>query len=346
MAKLSEDAKQLIKEAVDTESLLRVLGFKVSRATASEVRAPCIIHGGDNPTAFSVHLETKKWKCFTQRCELSDAGRSDNDFIALVRKVTGRNFMDAVRFLADFSGLSLDESTLFVQDTEEHRRRRDVSQYIKSVSRVNKRAVALPELSEEDIGRYVQSRDDYFLARGFSQNTLNIFEIGSMVDRHGVPRATVPIRDAEGCLVGLSARRTDSDAEPRYLLEFDFQKGRILYNLHRASREASTTEGTVIVVEGFKALWAVYEAGYQNVVACMGANITQEQLLALCIAGFTRCLLMFDGDRAGIAGAESARVKLEAAFNTMVLTLPEGKSPDDFSREDLNDLLSLYVQSL
>ena len=340
MPTLSEDAKQLIKDAVDVESLLRALGFNISRATSSEVRAPCALHGGDNPTAFSIRLDTKKWRCFTHKCELDDFGRTDNDLISLVRKRTARSFMDAIRYLAEFAGLSMDLDTMFVEDTDDHRRRRDMRQYIRSISRVADRSQTAAELSEDLIATYCAGRDDYFVSQGFQPATLAEFEVGSLIDTEGVRRATVPIRDTSGVLVGLSARREDSDMEPRYLLEYKFQKGKILYNLHRA---LASGEETVILVEGFKALWAVYEAGLGNVVACMGANITEDQKLALCMSGFRNCLILFDGDKAGQSGAKAVAKKLRDAFNITLVSLEEGRSPDDYSRKDLRDLLDLYL---
>lgn len=342
MATLSDEARQMIKDSVDVESLVRALGFRISRSTGSEVRAPCIIHGGDNPTAFSIRTDIKKWKCFTKKCEQDSTGRSDNDIIALVRRVTGKSFMEAIHYLADFSGLNLDDETLFVQDTEERRRRKDMTSYIRSVKNIQKQR-NLPEITESQVAEFCYRRDDYFLRLGFSESTLDTFEVGSMIDRSGTPRATIPIRDESGVLAGMSARRTDSNAEPRYLVEYEFQKGQVLYNMHRA---LASGENTVLLVEGFKALWAVWESGFPNVVACMGANLSKDQVLALCTSGFTNCLIMLDGDEAGRAGTKAVEKKLRPYFNTLVLPLPEGSSPDDFSREELRDLIQLYLYSL
>ena len=342
MPVISDEVKQLIKDSVDVELLVRSLGFNVSRVTSSEVRAPGKLHGGDNPTGFCVRLDTKKWRCFTKHCDEDGSGRLDNDLIALVMRVTGMSFMDAVQYLADFSGLSLDVRNMMVEETGAFRQQRDMSTYIRSIGRVASRAQSLPGLSEELVGRYAQERDDYFVKRGFSPDTLETFEVGLMTDHHNIPRATVPIRDASGTLVGLSARRTDNDEDPRYLIDYQFPKGRVLYNLHRALLSGNDA---VIVVEGFKALWAVFEAGFSNVVACMGTAVTDDQVWALCASGFRNCVLLFDGDAAGIRGAPGAERQLGSAFNVSTIYLPEGKSPDSFDRNELRELLELYLDS-
>ena len=342
MPVLGEDLKQLIKDSVDVEALLKSLGFSIYRATSSEVRAPCRLHGGDNPTAFSIRLDTKKWRCFTKKCEEDSLGNIDNDLFALVMRVTGVSFMDAVQFLSDFSGLSLDVRSMVIEKTDEFRRQKDMSWYIKSMGRIRDRSRALPSLSEELVEKYTVERDDFFIRCGFEPGTLEFFEVGAMTDRFGVRRATIPIRDVQGNLVSLSARREDGDEEPRYLLEYEFQKGKILYNLYRALHSG---QDCIIIVEGFKALWAVHEAGFSNVVACMGASITEDQVLALCMSGFRNCLVVFDGDSAGEAGAVSAEKKLGKAFNTVVAHLPDEKSPDSFDKNKLKELLDLYLLS-
>jgi hypothetical protein len=75
-------------------ALLSHLGFKVNERTR---RAPCILCGGDNPTEFSWR-EDGRWHCF--RC--SEGG----DKLALIMKVTGTSFPDAVKVLAQSAGLS------------------------------------------------------------------------------------------------------------------------------------------------------------------------------------------------------------------------------------------------
>jgi DNA primase len=340
MTVLKQDVRQLIRDSVDVDRLLRTLGFQIFRVTSSEIRAPCILHGGDNPTAFSIRLDNRRWKCFTRQCENDALGNPDNDVIALVMRCLGLPFMDALRYLAEFTGLGFDPDTMFVTENEESRRRKRDTSFVKAAAKLRDRHEQLPELSETVVAEYIDDRDDYFLQFGFQPATLETFEIGAKVDRHGVRRATVPIRDASGKLVSVSARREDGDDEPRYLLDYAFQKGRILYNLHNA---IATGEDTIILVEGFKALWSVYEAGYHNVAACMGARITDEQVLTLCSTHFTKCLVLFDGDQAGQDGIVAALPKIRKYFRCEPLFLPDKISPDSIERVELKELIDLYI---
>jgi DNA primase len=138
----------------------------------------------------------------------------------------------------------------------------------------------------------------------------------------------------------MSARRTDGDDEPRYKIEYAFEKSRVLYNLCTARR---TESDQVIIVEGFKAAWAVHEAGFPCVVACMGSVITDDQVSLLVSSRFMKCVLMFDGDKAGRDGMAISLPKLERALRVLPAYLPDGISPDSISREELRDFLNIHV---
>jgi phage/plasmid primase-like uncharacterized protein len=73
--------------------LLGELGFAVSERIR---RAPCILHGGTNPSAFSWN-ENGRWHCFS--CNRG------GDRIALVRFVRRYGFRQAVSFLAELGGV-------------------------------------------------------------------------------------------------------------------------------------------------------------------------------------------------------------------------------------------------
>lgn len=340
MRTVPEEVKNQIKESVDVEALLAYLGFKITRATSSEVRAPCIIHGGDNPTGFSMRTSTRKWKCFTHKCEVGADGRVENDLISLIMKVQGIPFIDALQFLSDFSGLCIDVRSKDLVEDESYKYKKDARKFVKLASRAARPLSPEAVLSEKELARSIEGRDDYFVKEGFLPETLEHFEIGGKFDKDGVWRATVPIRDHNGVLVGMSARRTDGDDEPRYKIEWAFEKARVLYNLWNARISGADT---IIIVEGFKAAWAVHEAGFPCVVACMGSIITEEQVALLVSSRFMKCVLMFDGDKAGRDGMEKSIPKLERALRVVPAYLPDGLSPDSINREELNQFLNIHV---
>jgi DNA primase len=332
---ISKDIKQLVKDSVDAETLLSSLGFKLVATASNELRGPCLLHGGDNPTAFSFRTDTNRWRCYTKKCEQSRDGSTDNDLIAIIQKTNNLNFVDSLQYLADFACLGIDVKDSESTGKEDFSSRKDITKFVR---RSNKVAVS-PEVgvSEEVLQGYKRDRDFYFVEQGFKEETLEKFEIGAMIDNKGVKRATIPIRDENGKLLGTSARRESGNEEPRYKISFGLKKDKVLYNIRGAIESGSDT---VILVEGFKAAWAVYEAGYKNVVACMGAAVTRGQLMLLTRSGFMKCAIMFDGDSAGDSGMETALPHLNKMFTTVTpVYLPEGISPDDMSRDELSSLL-------
>jgi DNA primase len=333
---MDNDIKQLVKDSVDAETLLISLGFKLTGANYNELRGPCIIHGGNNPTAFSYRTDINRWRCYTKKCEIGRNGSSDNDIIAIVQRINNLNFLDALQYLADFACMGIDvRDSNSTSAREDFSSKKDIVKFVRRAARTN--SDVNTTVTEEMLKGYVENRDSYFLDCGFSEKTLHTFEIGTMYDSKGVKRATIPIRDESGKLLGLSARRVRGHEEPRYKISNGLKKDKVLYNIHNAINSGSDT---ILLVEGFKAAWAAHEAGYHNVAACMGSAVTRGQLMLLTRLGFMKCAIMFDGDDAGESGMDTALPLLDKMFTSVTpVYLPTQVSPDDMDRDELTDLL-------
>ena len=122
-------------------------------------------------------------------------------------------------------------------------------------------------------------------------------------------RLMLPIEDARGRVIAfggriLDAQKTDA---PKYLNSPDtplFDKGRTLYNLHRAG-PASRQTGRLIVVEGYMDAIALAAAGLEDAVAPLGTALTERQIELLWRLVETP-VLCFDGDAAGQRAAMRA----------------------------------------
>ena len=337
---VDEETKELIKQAVDIEMLLVSLGFKVYKSTQNEIRAPCAIHGGDNPTAFSIRTDIGRWKCFTRRCEEDESGIPHTDIVSLVQKCLGLSFIDSLQYIADIAGLGI--SVRDANASGEVSYQKDIHKTNRVAKYLAKSSQRISTVDEATVQSYIQNRTNYFTKQGFSERTIDFFEVGSKIDRYGIERATIPIRDHEGYLVSVSARRTDGDAEPRYILDQDFEKDKVLYNLHNV---LNTGESTLILVEGFKACWAVYESGFENVAACMGSVLTYGQAMLLSRLPILKVVVLLDGDKAGRDGTTRTVKRLEKFMSNVIpIHLNYGDSPDSdsLSRNDLFDLIALF----
>ncbi len=175
-------------------------------------------------------------------------------------------------------------------------------------------------------------------------------------------RLMFPIRDVRGRIAGFGGRVLPGealgagDAQAKYVNTAQspvFDKGAMLYALDRA-KDSVRADGAVIV-EGYMDVIAAHEHGFTNVVSSMGTALTERQVALL--KRYTRNLtLALDADAAGseatlrgiqvVADAverESAvqvdwrgiiRQQETLAADIHVLTMPEGRDPDDVIRAD------------
>ena len=143
-----------------------------------------------------------------------------------------------------------------------------------------------------------------------------------------------PIHDERGELVAYAGRTMDG-REPRYLFPPGFPKSQVVFNLHRAVESAARQGGVAIVVEGFFDCLKVHQAGYGNVVALMGASISDRQS-ELLDTYFRELVVMLDGDDAGRRASRVVAARWPAAHMAWV---PAGWQPDQLSSEEIERIV-------
>jgi len=327
-----------LKELVDPMSLLTALGFSVYYDNQDEIRAPCVLHGGDNKTAFCFRKAVRRFYCYSRGCEVDSSGEINNDIVSLVMKVNRCSFIEAVRFLGQLSGIDVGFGEVCEEDERYAKKRKDTSKFIEGITASS----TLEEIDESVVKSYVSNGCSYFINKGIQRHVLDFFEVGTMHDEFGIERATIPIRDDYGRLVSISGRRTDGNEEPRYKLLKNFKKRKVLYGLNAALEYRDAYGGNIILVEGFKALWHVVSCGFPNVAAVMGRVITQDQINLLVKYGFSCAFLLLDGDEKGREGMSRSKELLKGKIDSKFIYLQDNKSPDDLSLVDLFDLISLF----
>ena len=208
---------------------------------------------------------------------------------------------------------------------------------------------------------------NHLLQKGFSNEELS--DAGLLVQRTDERtgemrsfdrfrhRVMIPIHDAKGRPIGFGARALKAGDEPKYLNSPQtalFDKSRTLYAYH-AARQAIRDQKVAVIVEGYMDALAAHQHGFHNVVASLGTALTEYQFKQLQKLA-PKIVLVLDPDTAGInamlRGLDVARETLdrEAApiFNPRglvgyagklqidmrVLTVPEGKDPDELMQDD------------
>lgn len=188
----------------------------------------------------------------------------------------------------------------------------------------------------------------------FEAGLLQKRESGGFYDRFR-NRFMFPIRDRSGHVAGFGGRVV-GDAQPKYLNTPQtpiFDKSSLVYGLDLAS-EAIRKSEEVVIVEGYMDVIAAHQFGYENVVASMGTALTEPQVGQIKRSA-KRIVLALDADAAGqiatIRGLETMRgaldtdetpvpdamgiVRFEQKLKTeiSIVTLPDGKDPDQLIRE-------------
>ncbi|MDR3607937.1 MAG: DNA primase [Oligoflexia bacterium] len=160
-------------------------------------------------------------------------------------------------------------------------------------------------------------------------------------------RAVFPIHDLRGKVVAFGGRAlpdSDSggDSGPKYLNSresFLFKKSEIAYGLFQAQKHVREHD-EIIIVEGYFDVIALHTAGFQNVVATCGTSLTAKHL-ELFKRFASRIVILFDGDKAGVAATDKA-MELGLAHG-MVLhgaRMPEGLDPDEILFSSTGNLLA------
>jgi DNA primase len=241
--------------------------------------------------------------------------------------------VESVKFLADLCGVDLENQA---QLTEEFKKLKQQREMAIEVRRSKALAPVTNFFPEEVVEELLPHRSDYFVDRGFPEELLDFYEVGGMTDSHGVHRETIPIRDEDGYLLTVSARRTDSDEDPKYTLLKDIPKEATLYNLHVA-RHYAGLDRTLILVEGFVDVWALSLLGVYNAVAAMGTYITTNQARLLWRHA-ENIVVMLDADKAGREATPKVVQMLGVGASIRAIELPDGTDPKNLTYRDLEEL--------
>lgn len=323
---------------------------KLTRA-GREWKACCPFHNEKSPS-FYVNDEKGFYHCFG--CQ------AHGDVIRWMTDQRGLSFMDAVKELASEAGLEV--PALDPRGAEKAQRQAGLHDVMQAAQDWFRSELATPAGAKAREYLATRGFDAHTLERfgfGYAPNARNaiasalkqfdramLIEAGLLIavdDREPYDRfrnrLTIPIHDPRGRVIGFAARILDPDKKdaPKYLNSPDtplFDKGRTLFNLHRAG-PAARRSGRMVVVEGQMDAVAMAAAGFEDAVAPMGTALTERQLEMLWRM-VDAPILCFDGDAAGQRAAmraiERALPLLAPSKTLRIVRLPPGLDPDDLIR--------------
>ncbi len=194
----------------------------------------------------------------------------------------------------------------------------------------------------------------YLRAKGHSLHTIEgigitLVRSAENVSDSNAGRVMFPLRNADGQVVGFSARRIKKDDTAKYINSPEtpiFHKGSLLYNYSEAKRSARK-DGYVYLLEGFMDVMALEKAGITSAVALMGTSLTSEHIKMLRRLG-CEVRVCLDGDAPGQEGMMKITTLLNKADIPFRLVSygDDLRDPDDILQESGKEALLARMDNL
>ncbi|MFP4544327.1 MAG: DNA primase [Candidatus Kapaibacterium sp.] len=341
---LPEEKIEEIRREADIVEIISE--FVDIRRKGREYVGLCPFHNEKTPS-FKVSQEKQIYKCF-------GCGKAGNVF-SFMMDYNGMTFLEAAKSLAQRLRIELPSDSTA------------------SVKKTNRREAALNAISEASLLYLSTLKNNdgkkayaYFKKRGFSDSTINDFQLGYAPDswdyiksslmKKGFKeetlldagliikneernstydrfrgRAMFAITDFMGRVVGFGARRmTENKDEPKYINSpqtLIYDKSNVLYGLSQA-KNSIRNKGYAIMAEGYADVLSLHQAGFDTAVASSGTSLTPGQL-KLISRYAKKIYFVYDADTAGQQAAERGlELALGEGFEVRIVTLPEGEDPD------------------
>lgn len=306
----------------------------------------CPFHGEKTPS-FNIYTENNSFYCFG-----CGAG---GDVITFIMKIENLDYIEAVRFLAQRSGMTMPENNYDDSMTQLKKRiyeaNREAARFFyknlysnegrAGLDYLHSRGLTDKTITHFGLGFAPNNRfalSNYLRDKGFKDNELVQANLvyknrnGKGTNDRFYNRVMFPIIDVRGNVIAFGGRIM-TDEKPKYLNTSDtpvFKKSANLFSLNNAKK---CNDRTLILCEGYMDIIAVNQAGFENAVATLGTALTSEQ--AVLMKRFADdVIICYDADEAGQKATNRAiEILRNAGLNIRVLTIPEGKDPDEFIRK-------------
>ena len=335
-------SKELIDEVKSKNDIVDIIGSYINLNDKN--KALCPFHNDHSPS-FSVHPDKQIYKCFS-------CGESGN-VITFVEKFLGISFQEAVKLLADKSGIKLNISTpkkttrfdkyYEITDTANKYFKNNIfsNDGQKALKYLSDRFVDKQIINEFNIGLSTNNKLHQILAKKYNLEDLLKIDIVREADNKIYDtfqnRIMFPIIDEDNNVVGFSGRKyLKNDLEDKQLSKYVnsretdiFIKSKIFYNINNALPNIKKSK-EIIITEGFMDTIRMVSIGYNNTVALMGTAFTKEHLDKI-IKYKCKVVLNLDQDNAGVLGTISIGDELiKNNIDVSVIVFDDYKDSDEY----------------
>jgi len=353
-----------IDKIIDSANIVEVVGDFISlKKRGVNYLACCPFHNEKTPS-FSVSAAKGIYKCF-------GCGKAGNA-VNFVMEHEHLTYVEALKYLGKKYGIEVKEKELTADEVQAGKERESmmiVSAYAQDYFSKT--------LWEHPDGKNIGL--SYFRERGFSDKTIEKFQLGYCLDSFNAfsktalkdgykkeylvatglsiernedlfdrffGRVLFPIHSISGRVIAFGARTLKQDKNiAKYLNSPESEiyiKSNVLYGIFQAKQAIVRTQKCYLV-EGYTDVISMHQAGVENVVASSGTSLTTEQIRL--IKRFTpNVTVLYDGDAAGIkASLRGIDMLLEEGLNVKVALFPDGDDPDSFARKHSASELEAFL---
>ncbi len=343
---ISESTINEIKYRNDIESVISP--YVELKRRGKNLIGLCPFHNEKTPS-FTVYPESGSFYCF--------GCKAGGDIFTFVKLIENLDYIDAVRLLAERSGIAIEEDS-----------------YDNSLSKLKEKVYDINRETARFFHEYLMSPDgkwalDYLVGRGLKISTIRHFGLGAAPDSWDMltnhlkakgysfsdmlaanvigksqrgsyydrfrRRVMFPIIDIRGRVIAFSGRAMPGEDKKsgKYVNTSDtpvYKKSENLFGMNFAKSHCAES---VILVEGNMDVISLHQAGFENAVAALGTSFTNEQ--AKLLSRYTKeIVLTLDADAAGInAAARAGEILKNTGLRVRVVSVPDGKDPDEFIKK-------------
>ncbi len=336
-----------------------IMGSYVSlKRAGSTFKCLCPFHSERTPSC-TVYPETDSFYCFG-----CGAG---GDVVTFIMKIENLDYYEAVKFLAERSGIPLPEDSYRGNGADVKKKRlyeinKQAARFFysnlkkpegkKGLTYLLGRGLKLETIKKFGLGVALDNWSalrDHMLSLGFYENEL---VEASLITKNQQGRTfdffknrvMFPFFDIRGNVVAFGGRRLDESDSRKYLNSREtavFKKNKTLFALNFA-KDSSVKKKQILLCEGNLDVISLHQAGFDNAIATCGTAITSDHariLLQYC----DEVVICYDSDEAGQKASKKAiNILSEVGLKTKVINMEGAKDPDEF----INKFGSVKFQKL
>jgi DNA primase len=364
--RIDPETVERIKQAA---AVAEVIGDYVTvKKKGANYWACCPFHGEKTPS-FSISPSKGIYKCF-------GCGKA-GDSVRFVMDIEGLGYGEALRHLAKKYGIDIQEEEMTDDQILRQNERESLFIMLDYAKEFFKK-----QLYDTEEGKSIAL--PYFKERGFSDSTLQAFDLGyspeawdallksslkqgfsqEIIEKAGLVtqkneegkvydrfrnRVIFPIHNVSGKIIAFGARILRNDAkssQAKYLNSPETEVYHKSSSLYGIHQAKNEIRRLDVcyLVEGYTDVISLHQAGIKNVVASSGTSLTIEQIKL--IGRFSQHItVLYDGDSAGIKAAlRGMDLILEEGLQVNLVVFPEGQDPDSYVRKIGSEAFIEYIK--